>query len=375
MKNVMGVINLGNEPEILGTLTKERSLASVPFGGRYRLIDFSLSNMVNSGIFNVGIFTLRKYRSLMDHLGPGKEWDLDRQNKGLFILPPTGSDKSSDRGDFHLFKEHISYFKRSKEEYVLATQGHLVWNVDFNEIVKFHQDNGADITVAYTEYDNGTNELPSLSVLGIDEESRVHRIDRNTIPYEGDNIYMQTFVIKRELLLEFIEKVESDGNSTFLESVLIPNLDRLNVAAWQYRGYAPLIYSIDSYYRKSMALLDPNISQQLFFTTRPIYTKVKHEPPAQYRRTADVHNSMVANGCTIEGTVENSILFRGVKVHKGAVVKNSIIMQKTEIQEGAYVENAILDKDTKVQKGQQVKGAEDLPSVIAKSSVVESSVN
>ncbi|TLS37512.1 glucose-1-phosphate adenylyltransferase subunit GlgD [Pseudalkalibacillus caeni] len=368
MAKVIGVINLGNEREQLQELTNHRSMASVPFAGRYRLIDFTLSNMINAGVHNVAVFTRKKYRSLLDHLGSGKEWDLDRQQGGLFILPPP--DYAMDlEGDIQHFKQNMAFFNRSRADYVLVSNGNLVWNIDFTHVFNFHEEMEADITVIFKEFNDEKVDTEKFDTLEENEQGWISSINRDVSPKPGDRVYLDTFFIKKELLLDMIQKCDEQGDNLTLVDAVKDKIDRFKIAGYHFKGYFPFIQSLESFYRHSMALLDPNVSQELFFNRGLIYTKVKHEPPAKYMELSDVQNSLIANGCVIEGTVENSILFRGVKVHKDAVVKNSIVMQKSEIGEGAYLENVILDKDVKVSPGKEIAG-DNVPTVIAKSTVL-----
>ncbi len=368
MKQVMGVINLGYEKEFLKEVTNHRCLSSVPFGGRYRLIDFALSNMVNAGIFNVAVFTRRKYRALLDHLGSGKEWDLDRQRDGLFILPPTDT-AGEYKGDIQHFNENLAYFKRSTADYVIVTTGNLVWNIDYNEVFAHHIRTSADITMIYKGYDGDTIDEPIYHTIEMNSNGRVEGIVLETFPVHGDNVFLDTYVIKKSLLVELISSGGDNDRYDSLNDSIKDHLEKLNVQSFRFEGYMPFIHSIQSYFNHNMDLLDPMIAQQLFFNKRYIYTKVKHGPPAKYLEASNVTQSLVANGCVIEGTVENSILFRDVIVRKGATVRNSIIMQKGEIGEGAIVENAIFDKDVKISKDCIVIG-EIGPIVVSKSTVL-----
>ncbi|MFC0471349.1 glucose-1-phosphate adenylyltransferase subunit GlgD [Halalkalibacter kiskunsagensis] len=363
MERIMGVINLGNEKDSLGDLTKHRCQASVPFGGRYRLVDFTLSNFVKSGVRNVGVFARNYYRSLLDHLGSGKEWDLDRQKDGLFIMPYYSNE--SYKGDIQHFYDNLSYFERSKEEYILVTQGSIVWNIDFRHVFEEHKKQGADITLIYKDYIQ--EEKAVYHTLDVDENERVQAVDLEKIVNQGDNVFLNTYLMKKSLFIDLMKETYEQGNYDFFTDAIRANLESYHVQGFHFKGYMPFIHSVESFYNHSMNLLDENVLQQLFYNHGFIYTKVNHGPPAKYLQSSQVVNSLIANGCSIEGTVENSILFRGVKVHKGAIIRNSIIMQKGEIGEGALLENVILDKDVKVSKDRILKG-DEIPTVFAKSS-------
>ncbi|KEO85252.1 glucose-1-phosphate adenylyltransferase subunit GlgD [Tumebacillus flagellatus] len=368
MKNVIGVINLGKPHSMLNDLTRNRSIASVPFGGRYRLIDFTLSNMANTGISKVAVFTLNKSRSLMDHLGSGKEWQLDRKIGGLFILPPAIDFPTQQyRGDLQNFHGHIDYFNRSKEEYVIVCRSHMVCNLNYKEALQFHMDSEADITLLYNSIDPDTIDLSNCYQLDIDSHRRVRGMSGDT---QTGNVYMETFIINKSLLVEMIEHCVEQEQYDLTEDLIAQHIDKFSVHAFQHKGHLSIINCTASYYEQSMRLLNPDVWKELFFQPGLVYTKIKDEPPAKYIETADVHNSLIANGCIVQGNVENSILFRGVKVAKGAKIRNSIIMQECEIGEDAVVENMILDKEVCIKRGQSLVGNAAEPIVINKRSII-----
>ncbi|MGF7047019.1 glucose-1-phosphate adenylyltransferase [Paenibacillus sp. DS2015] len=369
MKNVMGIINMIDEPNHLEELTNHRNIASVPFAGRYRLIDFVLSNMVNSGITNVGIFAQTKYRAMMDHLGSGKEWDLDRKRSGLFILPPVNEGQDSDacQGDLHAFNAHRDYLNRSSQEYVLISRGYLVCNIDFNALCDYHEDKGSDITFMYKEME----ESDSVSTrLITDDQDRMISIEQRDGSSHRDKVSMEIFFLKKSLLLDLIETSLAEDQHHLVEDAILKNIEHLNIYGYRYEGYLGIINTLQSYYKHSMNLLDPTVWKQLFFQPGLIYTKIKDEPPTRYQPSSHTNNSLVANGCIIEGTVENSILFRGVKVHRGSHVKNSIVMQNGIIHENALVEHAILDKDVVVNAERTVIGHDLAPFMVVKKDVI-----
>ena len=369
MKNVMGVFNLVNELDDLEELTYGRCIASVPFGGRYRLIDFMMSSMVNAGISNVAVFTHTKYRSLMDHLGSGKEWDLDRKRNGLFILPPAADElQEMLKGDLYHFHKHRDYFYRSPQEYVIISRSHMVCNIDFREVVQFHRESGADITLVYKETDDQSN-AKTRRIL-VNNEGRITVMQDHIGRLQSNKVSMEIFVLRKDLLLELVETSLAQGYDHFVRNAIMRNVDHLDIRGFKYNGYLGVINTIQSYFQHSMNLLQPEVWRELFFKPGLIYTKIKDEPPSKYLESADVSNTLIANGCRINGTVENSILFRGVKVNKGARLKNCIVMQNCEIQENVCIENAILDKDVMVKYGRDLKGDLMAPFIAAKKKVI-----
>ncbi len=371
--NTMGLILTGWKKPGLKDLSYNRSVSAIPFGGKYRAIDFILSNMVNSGIKNVGVLTQYSFRSLMDHLGSGKEWDLDRRYDGLFIFPPTMTDEESGwyRGSADAMYHNLTFLRRSNEEYVVIAQGNGIFRMQMGDMLQYHIDKDADITLAYRKmYDYSPEELSSLGIIRIDGDNRIIDLQEKPLNPQSDLASIGVYLLRRKLLISLIEECIAHGNYDFVRDIMIRKLDELKIYGYEFTGYWRNIYSVRNYYRCSMEVLDPAVREELFVRNGEIYTKVKDEAPAKYNEEAEVTNSIVADGCFIEGTVENSVLFRGVTVSRGAVVRNSIIMQGSVIEPDAIVEYAILDKNVVLTRGKYLKGDADYPVVVSKNSKV-----
>ncbi|PKR85477.1 glucose-1-phosphate adenylyltransferase subunit GlgD [Heyndrickxia camelliae] len=368
MDSVVGIINLINEKHFLKELTYDRCLASVPFAGRYRLIDFTLSNLIHAGVKSVAVFTKEKYRSIMDHLGSGKEWDLDRRTGGLFILPPIHPEKEI-KGDLQQFYDHIEFFQRSAADTVIISPGHHVCKIDYTDIIQNHRNKKADITVVYKKYDGIPVQKPIYHRCSVDHTGAISDINLYTFPQKDQDICLETYIINKYILIDLIKKCVENDEYDFLKDIVKANLNKLNINSYEFEGSMPFIHSIESFHHGNMAFLNQDIAQNFFHQDWAVYTKIKHEAPVKYSSSSCVSNSLIANGCEIEGTVENSIIFRGVKIKKGAVVKNSIIMQKGEIEEGAFVDYVITDKQVTISKDRVVSG--DLrPLVIKKAEMI-----
>lgn len=368
MNDIMGIINLSENEESIREITYNRPIATIPIAGRYRVIDFMLSNMVNAGIHNVCIFSRGKSRSLMDHIGSGKPWDLDRKIDRLSILNPVVNlnDVITHKGDIENFKNNLDYIKYSRQKYVLVTRSYMIFNIDFKEVFKYHKETGADITIICKKMVNHNNRFLGCDTLNLDEDEKVISIGRNSGSKRYYNISMEAYLMKKELLVELIQDSIMMGDCEYLKQTLLKGVKTLNTNAYSYDGYAACINSIQNYYETSMDLLNVDIAQELFYKNGLIYTKVKDEPPTKYLESSNVVNSLVANGCIIEGNVENSIIGRNVKIKKGAVIKDSIIMQKSVVDEGAYLKNGILDKYVHISKGKILSGDNKNPIVIKK---------
>ncbi|WDH84701.1 glucose-1-phosphate adenylyltransferase subunit GlgD [Paenibacillus urinalis] len=366
MQQLMGVVNLDHELDLMNELTYFRCGAAVPFAGRYRLIDFVLSNMMHSGVHNIALFVRRKYRSLMDHLGEGAPWDLDRKHGGLFILPPDWNDPTDrSKGDLQHFHNNRDFFLRGSGTHIIHTGSQHLYTVDYREMFNYHLETQADITLLYKRADEILPEYESSIRMDVDNGWVTGMHGEGGHP----NIYLGAFIIEKQLFLKLIDHCIAHGHNHFFRDGIQNNLANLKIAAYAYTGYHAVINSVDSYYRNSLELLQQEQYNKLF-KYHEVHTKIKYEPPTRYLEQAEVHNSLIANGCVIGGTVENSIIFRGVKIHNGAQIHNSIIMQKCVIEENAVLENVILDKDVHLSVDRRLIGDAKKPYVIAKSSQI-----
>lgn len=369
MKNTMGIILVQERFDAMRELTMQRTIASVPFGGRYRLIDFVLSNLVNSGVREVGIVTKSNYYSLMDHVGSGKEWDLNRKKGGLSILPPSYSATGalSGTGKVEALYSVIDYIRHSQNKYVLISDSNVVGNIDYNKLLDYHIEKRAYMTVAYQKEVFDPSRFYGNMFLQMDENGRVADVAINQGIQLHSNMALGTYIIERELLEFLISQCMAHNKLDFERNIVQEMCHDLDIYGWCCEGYVEKIDSIDMFRRANMALLDTRIRDEVFSGGK-ILTKVRDEVPTFYGDDVKVQNAMLADGCIIEGQVEDSILFRSVKVAKGASVKNSIIMQSAQIGAGAVVENCILDKNVIVSDGMRLIGAETYPLVIAKGS-------
>ncbi|MDU4959145.1 MAG: glucose-1-phosphate adenylyltransferase subunit GlgD [Sporomusaceae bacterium] len=373
MKRVLGLINLFEHEELLRELTQNRPLAAIPFAGRYRVIDFILSNMVNSGIRNVGMLAYANFRSLMDHLRSAKEWDLARKGNGLFILPSNQAPGRfrAGEGDIEQMYAHFDYFKRSKEQYVLLAGSAMVASIRFDGMLDFHRQTGADVTVLYQPGCRlEGRDYRHCNFIRTEADGRISDVAVSCDPGRQHQLSMRMYLLERKLFMDIIERCMIKGERDFVKDGLIRNFGQLKFYGYPFDGHVAVINSVYGYYHHSLSLLQPAIRQSLFPRDNPVYTKIKDESPANYRLGAKTSNSLVANGCVIEGTVENSILFRGVHVQPGAVVKNCVVMQKCEIGAGAALDTVICDKDVRIGPGRAIKGETAYPIIIRKGSVI-----
>jgi len=365
--NLAGVIfaNVGevNLPE----LTSKRTMASVPFGGKYRMIDFPLSNMSNAGVDNVAVIVRNHFHSLTDHVGSGIAWDLSKRHSGLSILAPYKGHAFLHRIEamYHL----QGYFKDLKEEYLLLTNSNYAANIDYKKMFEQHLLTGADITLMYKEM-----EIPRKAddplVLSTDDEGRIQKLLVNPQIEGKCKFSTGSLIIKRDLLIKIVNECMSANELNFRRNFLQDNLSKLNMQGYRYTGHISLVHCVEDYFEENMKLMQKEIRDEIFNPSRPIYTKVRDDAPCRYGLTSKVKGSLVSQGCLIDGEVENSILSKGVRIGKGAVVKNCIIMQDTVIGENAELCNVIVDKDVVVTKGHNICGTDTYPVYIAKQSTV-----
>ena len=363
MGNVIGLLSTNYTGEKYGKLIEDRPVASIPFGGRYRLIDFPLSSMVNSGIDTVGVITPSNYRSLADHLNMGREWGLNKKQGGMFMLPGAVHGLKDLHARFSLRDVILNrqFFLRADEDTVLLCAANRIYNMDFRPAIAQHERSGAAATLIYRTIQHG--ETSTGLFLTIGPAGQVTSI-AETASGEA-NCFLDCMLIQRKLVLDFIECYQNLGYIDIMD-ILAANLGQIQVDTWRYTGYEHAVDHSKDYMRVSQDLLRPEVQAELFQQDRPIYTKTQDSPPAKYLPGASVKNSIVAASCILEGTVENSILFRNVEIGKGAVVRNCVLMQHCVISPGAVVENLICDKYVTISPEVKLSGSETNPFVIGK---------
>lgn len=342
----LGIIFANVGDENLPELTSFRTTGSVPFGGRYRLIDFTLSNMVHSGICNIGVVTKSNYRSLFEHLGNGKPWDLARKRGGLHLLSPFAyAEYGLYRNRIDALYSNLSYIEHSPQTYVLLADCDMVANIDLDDMFTQHQKTGADITVAYVKGHGSV-------CLKIDRQQRITDIDE-----ESENVPFGYVLMAKDLLASLARRAMLDRKEHFYNQMLKDVLPYCPVYGYEVGGYAAKISDIQSYYQTSMQLLDSEVRNQVFAQERPILTKLHDDMPCRCGFGSKVSNSLIADGCVIEGEVKNSIIFRGVKVKSGAIVENCVLMQSVTVGENARMRYVVADKNTQIRPNHTMIGS------------------
>lgn len=371
MGNVLGLVFANMHDTTLGDMTKNRTMGSVMFGGRYRLIDFPLSNMVNSGISEVGVITKSNYQSLLDHLGSAREWDLARKKGGLYILPPFGNVESTlYRGRIEALYGAMSFIKHSRAKYVILSDCDVVTNIDYKPIVAAHIESGADITaVAHTGV-YSSDDIKTSTVFNVDADKNVTSVLINPDISGTCTTSLNVFVMSMDFLIETVNDAMARGNVSFERNIFQEKCRELKIKIYEYDNYFSKLNSPESYFKSNMALLEPENARKLFVPKRSIYTKVSDNAPVKYDLDSKVSNSLIADGCIIEGEVENSLLFRGVKVGKGAKVKNCILMQGTVVGDNAELNYLITDKNVSICENHILTSSPQYPMYVGKGASV-----
>lgn len=367
MDNCLGIILNNNIESEFGALCNSRPAYMLPYVGRYRLIDFTISNMVNHNIKTIALYTGDKIRSTMDHLGDGKPWELNRRFTGLFLFPPTYDDNRLGRmGEVTQIHSTESFFENMREEYVFYAHPDVIAKVNLDEVFKKFIETDADVTLIYKQQIDPKGEYINVDKLHLNKSGDLINIGLNLGTEHTFNQYLGMGFMKKSVLMSLVKVATEKGIANLLKEAMLLQKHRLKINTYEYKGYVQTIRNLETYYKSNMDLLDTEVFKDMFFKDGLVYTKAKDEPPTIYRDNSKVENSLIANGCVIEGTVEDSIIFRGVTVGKGAIVKNSILMQKSEVGENAVVVNTILDKYSRVEEGVNVAGGPNIPYVLEK---------
>ena len=357
--NVSGLILADNGADLAAELTELRTLSAVPFGAKYRLIDFSLSNMVNADITSVGIITTRQYDSVIHHVQSGAEWDLNRKTEGLRYLPPMSYAGSTitTGSRLELLRNNRVYLEQLKEKYVLICGTGYVGSLDFREFIRRHEESGADITCLYSRNVINQEPLYKRASLELGQDGRILSFDASQYEALKSESTMGTCVIARDYLLELIDTLARNPLGLTPLETLQNLIQTQRIYAYLTDELVIYLEDLPTYLSGNLALLDPEVRKQLFHApSGPVITKTKDSPPTRYGKDAVCSNSLIADGAVIEGTVRNSVIFRGARVKKGAVVENSVIMQDSTVGEGAHLNHAVLDKEVIINDGRLLSG-------------------
>ena len=369
--DALGIIFPNSYDDQVPDLVNERLMASIPFASRYRMVDFVLSSMANCGISNVSVVVRKNYHSLMDHLGTGREWDMARRHGGLNIVPPFAEKGVRIySGRVEALGSIMNFLENQKEKYVVMSDANVALNYDFNALLAAHQASGADVTVAYQKTEIPEGRKNDNYTLTVDADGRVTELLFNDYRPGKQNLDLNIYVLERETLIKLVKDATARGLIYFERDILAHNVNILDIRALEYTGYVAHICDMKSYFDENLKLIDEKNLNALFPKQSPVYTKIRDDNPVRYVTGSRVESSILADGCVIEGTVENSVLFRGVRVKKGAVVKNCVLMQDTVVEVDAQLDCVVTDKNVKITAGKKLSGTESFPVYVQKNHIV-----
>ncbi len=364
----LGLIFPNMHDDAIRDCTTVRSFGSLPFGGRYRLIDFVLSGMVNAGIIKVGVLTKSNYQSLMDHLGSGKAWDLSRKNEGLYFLPPLSNSDAKYQGRISSLSDVMTFLRRSKEKLVILSDCHMVGNLDYSAMIRAHEESGAQVTMACRR--GVVPNLMDIPQITMDAAGRVTDMLLGRVSEEEALYGIGVYVMQKDWLMRIVSEAVARNQYHFERDILQGRLREIDIRGYEVPQLVVPIYSLESYYRANLQLLDPAVRQELFPKSRPVYTKLRDCAPAQHGLHAKVENSLVADGARIDGTVKNCIIFRGVTVGRDSVLEDCVVMQDVTIDRHCALKCVIADKNAIFREGRTLQGFDSYPVYIKKNSVV-----
>lgn len=340
----IGIILAGGNSNRMKELSKKRAISAMPIGGSFRCTDFALSNMSNSHVQTVAVLTQYNARSLNEHLSSSKWWDFGRKQGGLYLFTPTVTAENSDwyRGTADAMYQNIDFLKRRHEPYVIISSGDLVYKMDFNELLDYHIDKKADITVVCKDMP-AQADVSRYGVIRMNEDSRIIEFEEKPLLAQSNTVSAGVYVIRRRQLIEILEKSAEENRFDFVSDILVRYRNVKRIYGYKLKTYWSNIASVEDYYRTNMDFLRPDVRNYFFRQEPKIYSKVDDLPPAKYNPGSDISNSLISSGCIINGKVENSILFKQAFIGKNCVIKNSIILNDAYIGDNTHIENCIVE--------------------------------
>lgn len=371
MYKAFGIVNSSSKNIRVEGLEDYRPIGAFSFLGRYRVIDFPISNLSNSDIDRIQIYVQKKPRTLVSHIGTGRHYNINSKSGRLQILfSDTAKRNDIYNTDIAAYYENLECIEAMHHEYVVITPDYMVYSADFSTLIGQHIDSGADITLLYHSVDNAKEAYLNCNILNLNKQRGVLSIEPNHGNAKNRNIFMDTYIMKKDLLVDLIKKARATSSAFTLADIINELHNDLDVRGISHRGFFASITDFQSYYDANMDLINIKTAQTLFDSEWPIYTRTNDSCPTHYYDTAEIRNSVVSNGCQVEGTIENSILGRGCIIHKGAVIKNSVVLAGAEIGEGVHVENQVVDKLAKILHVKEVVSDPTLPGYIKRGDII-----
>ncbi|MFG6357402.1 MAG: glucose-1-phosphate adenylyltransferase subunit GlgD [Acetatifactor sp.] len=363
----IGIILAGGNNHRMKELSRKRAICAMPVAGSYRSIDFTLSNMSNSHIQRVAVFTQYNSRSLNEHLSSSKWWDFGRKQGGLYVFTPAVTVNNSNwyRGTADAIAQNLTWLKNSHEPYVVIASGDGVYKMDFNKLLEYHIEKKADITVVCRDMEPGT-EIERFGTMKMNEDFRVTEFEEKPLQAKSNTISCGIYVIRRRNLIEMIERCMEEERYDFVRDILIRYKDMKRIYAYKIKDYWRNIASVEDYYGTNMDFLKPEVRDYFFKQYPDIYSKVDDLPPAKYNPGAEIRNSLISSGCIVNGVVENSVIFKKSYIGNNCVIKNSVILNDVYIGDNTYIENCIVESRDTIRAGSRFVGENGIRIVVEK---------
>ena len=365
MARAFGIVTSSGTHIKVEGLQQYRPIGAFSFLGRYRVIDFTISNMSNSGIDHIQVYIRRKPQSLTAHLGTGRHYNINSKSGNLQILySGLGMNMSLYNNDIASYIENLEYIEQQMEEYVVIAPSYMIYTQDYNKLLNTHIESGADITLLYHSVDNAKEYFLNCYAVNLNKQKGVLSLEQNHGNAKNKNIFMDTYIMKKDLFIELIHKSRTTSSVYTLLDIVNASCEDLDIRGVSHRGYFAAISDFNSYYESNLSLTDIKTAQNLFVPDWPIYTKTNDSCPTQYFETGTAKNSVVSNGCLIEGEIDHSVIGRGCIIKKGAVVKNCVVLSDAYIGENVHVENQVIDKHAKITHAKELSASEDRPGYV-----------
>lgn len=364
----IGIILAGGNNHRMKELSQKRAICAMPIAGSYRSIDFTLSNMTNSHIQKVAVFTQYNARSLNEHLNSSKWWDFGRKQGGLYVFTPAVTAENSNwyRGTADAIYQNLSFLKNSHEPYVVIASGDCVYKLDFNKVLEYHIEKKADITVVCKDLEPGTPGIERYGTIRMNEESRIEEFEEKPLQAKSSTISCGIYVLRRRQLIEMIEKCAEEDRYDFVRDILIRYKDMKRIYGYKIKDYWRNIASVDDYFSTNMDFLKAGVRDYFFKQYPDVYSKVDDLPPAKYNPGAQIHNSLVASGCIVNGVVEDSVIFKTSYIGNNCVIKNSIILNDVYIGDNTHIENCIVESHDTIRANSYYVGEGEIRIVVEK---------
>ncbi len=371
MADAYGIVtSSGNHFRVEG-MEEYRPIGAFSFLGRYRVVDFPLSNLSNSNIDRIQVYVSQNPRSLAEHIGTGQTYNINSKRGKLQLLFNQDS-RVNDiyNTDIAAFRGNLGIIERMHQQYVILTPGYMIFKQDYNKLLSDHIASGADVTLLYHKVNNAKDAYRACSTLTLNRQKGVKEIEKNLGTANDRNVFMDTYVMKNSLFIELIKKASKLSSVFTLADILNEENETLDIRGVAHKGYFAAITDFKSYYDANLELLDMTKARELFSYDWTFYTQTTDSCPVHYFEGAKICNSMVANGCLIEGTVENSVIGRGVEIRKGAVVRNCVILGHSIIDKGVHLENQVVDKWARITRVKELIATPENPGYVRRDDVL-----